>query len=267
MTVAATGNFGKAAEALKTLIGSSSTFNAEQSNLLLNGDFELGDDGSWTKGGSASIAAGVCSFSGFGAIAQTPAAATVGEIFLVTFTILNYSSGTVTPLIGSGTGTGRTANGTYTENILSATNTQFSLDTADASCDVDDVVMQGQNIYIGEYNPDGGTLTAALAVIQRSTDMSTSIANTQYSNNGELTLYLERAIPTTPTDYTAAGSETDAEQDFYNFVDGVIADCQALSGTAGYLMTRSWTISEIARIDTANRYIAKIIVAWGLATS
>ena len=237
--------------------------------LIQNGDFA--DDSIWSKNGSVLISGGFAGFTNTGQVTQTvPLVA--GRQYKTRFTVSNHSSGTVDLDVGGTDGTNRTADGTYTETIEAGSGTAEIAVQGFSSPDllVDDVSVRlsaAENVFIGEYNPDGGTLADCFAVIQRSSDTSTSIANTHYSNSGEFVLVIERAIPTTPTDYTGAGSEADAEQDFYNFLDGVIDDCQTLSGTAGYLITRSWTVTESARIDNEDRFVAKINVAWGLATS
>ncbi len=274
MTVSATGNFGKAAAALKDLISASSTFQGEKTELVTNGGFATNLDG-W------SVEAGwVWSASGFGRAEIADAGTNVllyqsgifstGKTFVVSFSVKAVAGASLDVLsnletIASGITAADDYEYTYAPGANSDDHIIFSYTgSAGNSLAIDDVSIKEMVIFIGEYNPGGSSLSDCFAVIQRSSDVSTSVANTHYSNNGELNIVLERAIPAA---YQDAGSESDAEQDFFNFLDGVINDCQTLSGTAGYLMTRAWTVTETARIDNENRYFAKITVAWGLATS
>ena len=276
MTVAATGNFGKAAEALKNLVAASATFIAEQPDLITDGDFA--SDAGWTLGSGWTIAAGVASCDTSSAILSQTAdlAITAGDVYTLTLDIDSAAAGS--KLQGSLGGTG-TAISTYAETgavsvemTAGSTDSEFVLQLvttggAPFEITIDDVVLRkrvSDCIFIGEYNPGTVDLLDCFAVIQRSSDVSGSVANTQYLNNGELMLFIEREIPAA---YQAAESEPDAEQDFYNFLDAVIDECQTLSGSAGYLMTRSWSVNEMARIEKENRFFARITVAWGLATS
>jgi len=115
------------------------------------------------------------------------------------------------------------------------------------------------HIYISEYHPD--TFVRPFAVILLNGLSCDMVAAQSYSASGTMTLYLERAISEA---YKSSPGE--AEIEFLNFLDGIISDCQGLSGTPGYLLTRSWTIAESAqRIDDENIYYCKIDLAWGLA--
>ncbi len=107
---------------------------------VLNGDMSVG--GSWTQGSGWAIAAGVAAATASTAdLDQTPAIPLVnGYEYEITFTISNYTSGGVSPIVGSTVGTERTANGTYTETIVAAAGATFGIRaTTSATLDVDDV--------------------------------------------------------------------------------------------------------------------------------
>lgn len=90
--------------------------------LALNGDFS--DSSEWVLGTDWAIGAGKATKSGgaaISAIAQTDRGVVVGKSYEVTFTLSNYTAGTVAPIVGSsGTGTARSANGIYQETIVAA---------------------------------------------------------------------------------------------------------------------------------------------------
>jgi len=89
--------------------------------LVTNGDFST--DTAWTKETGWSISGGTAVASGvnsFVAIYQS-ASIVVGRMYLVTFTVSNYSAGQVYAYAGSGGfGVARSANGTYTQYIFAS---------------------------------------------------------------------------------------------------------------------------------------------------
>jgi hypothetical protein len=88
----------------------------EGDTLTTNGGFD--SDTGWTKGSGWTIANGVATKAA-GLAANLYQAITVssGGVYQVIFTISGYSAGTLTPDLGGTNGTGRTADGTYVENI------------------------------------------------------------------------------------------------------------------------------------------------------
>lgn len=94
------------------------------SNLLTNGTFD--SDTAWTKGAGWSIAGGVAvripdaSTSGL----SQAAAFVAGRTYRVTFTVSGFAAGQFLAQFTGGTtrsGTARTANGTYVEDLLANT--------------------------------------------------------------------------------------------------------------------------------------------------
>ena len=87
---------------------------------IVNGDFAT--DSNWTKGTGWTILGGSanCDGSQTGTTSLTPALDNVvnNVIYIVEYTISNYSSGSISIKLGNtGYGAVRTANGTYTEEI------------------------------------------------------------------------------------------------------------------------------------------------------
>lgn len=113
-----------------------------ESDLVTNGDFATDTD--WIKGAGWTIAAGVATKSGGGAtFMYQNYAFTSGAVYQATYTISNYSAGSVSIQCGGVSGTSRSANGTYTEQITAgASGTYLLLADATFAADIDDVIIQ-----------------------------------------------------------------------------------------------------------------------------
>ena len=153
----------------------------------------------------------------------------------------------------------------YLRDMLAESSTFWTAIGATGT-DAEKKVQALSKIHVADYWPDDG-FDRPFAVISRSgDDNSDLIAMTSYNEGGTLVLFLEKELP---AEYDDQGFEDDAELNFLEFVDGVISDCQAKSGTAGYLFTRAWRIDDgPARIDNIENdehvYTIKIAVAWGI---
>lgn len=96
----------------------------------LNGDPGFDDPAYWTADPTVVITGGqavATNATGF-RLLRTPAAQIVaGHTYQVTFTISGFSAGTMKTYLGTGItfGSDRSANGTYTENILAGTGGEF----------------------------------------------------------------------------------------------------------------------------------------------
>lgn len=140
---------GAVAEYLKgqgiTVTGSGVSNWADQSTkpeLIVNGGFATDSD--WTKNAGWTIGGGVASCDGTQAGTTNlfqVFPGTVGDSYLVTFTVSSYSAGSVRPSVGfSGAGTFRSANGTYSEVIVASGNAAlFMQGDADFVGDIDNV--------------------------------------------------------------------------------------------------------------------------------
>jgi len=101
----------------------------------------------WTKAdGTVTIADGVGHFTAstlYKSIYRTNLL-TVGKTYQVTYTVLNYSAGSVTCQVGGTFGTTRTANGTYTDYVVCGATTTFQMISRSGSntLDIDDVQVK-----------------------------------------------------------------------------------------------------------------------------
>ena len=107
-----------------------------------NGTFA--SDVSWTKGAGWTIGSGVASCaSGSTDLEQAQfASAIVDHRYRVTFTVSNFSAGTIQPLAGATAGTARSANGTYSEILTYASGTNLIFRSASFVGDIDDVILE-----------------------------------------------------------------------------------------------------------------------------
>ena len=163
-----------------------------------------------------------------------------------------------TLIAGSGADVSATGQwGLAVENLKALLSESTTFQTA---CGVGDADGAKARIHVANYVGEG-SYSRPFAVITRSDESSSSSGVGAYGFGGILKVWFERAIPGA---YDDEGQEGNAEQEFYNILDGIIDDCQALSGTAGYILTRTWSVGELYRIDKDEVYGIMIDVAWGL---
>lgn len=130
----------------QTNIAASSSFPG--ADVIVNGNFATDTD--WTKGDAAiTISGGVATWSGAQAgnadLTADVAPLTNGLRYLIFFEVSGYSAGTITPLFGTQAGTGRTANGTYTEEVT-ANGTAFVMrGDATFAGNIDNVIVKPAN--------------------------------------------------------------------------------------------------------------------------
>jgi len=113
----------------------------EGAEEITNGDFATDSD--WTKGTGWSISGGTANcIGGAGSLNLTQVALEIGKRYTVTYTVSNYSTGTIHPIIGGWThGTYQSSNGTYTEVI---SNNHASANTT--------FYMQGKSGFVGSID-------------------------------------------------------------------------------------------------------------------
>lgn len=126
-----------------TLTATSLTVGADH---VTNGAFA--SDTSWTKGTGWTIAAGVASCSGAqtttSLLSQTSAITLIpGVTYTTVYTVSSRSAGAVQIQLGGGTaGTARSANGTYTENVVCGSSQLIALSAdADFTGNIDNVTV------------------------------------------------------------------------------------------------------------------------------
>ncbi len=121
----------------------------EGRNIVLNGGFNT--DTLWAKQTGWTIAGGVASANAsLGALLSQSLPIIQGKYYQVTFTVLNYVSGGVRPIVATvgGSGSTVTANGTYTQTILAGSNTTFAfyVEASGFVGDIDNVSVKEINI-------------------------------------------------------------------------------------------------------------------------
>ena len=124
--------------------------------LIINGDF-ITDDGNWSKGIGWEISGGTANCDGTQGttteLSQT-GITTIGDKYLISFEISNYSLGSIHPILGSATGTCIGTDGVCSEIITAAGSTTFYMQ-ADSSFigSIDNVsVMRINDLEIATYN-------------------------------------------------------------------------------------------------------------------
>jgi len=114
------------------------------SDIIANGTFA--SDVSWTKGAGWAISGGKANATASSADLSQASVLVVGETYTLIYTVSSYAAGTITPYAGATGGTGRTADGTYTETLTCATNTTFKFTGTGFTGSVD-------NVYLYRHTP------------------------------------------------------------------------------------------------------------------
>lgn len=106
-------------------------------DVIINGGFDADTD--WTKGSGWTIADGKAVAAAASAdLEATVAPLTAGRSYRVTYTISEYSGGTITATCGTQAGTTRSANGTYIQYVT-ANDTGFKFATSGFTGKIDSV--------------------------------------------------------------------------------------------------------------------------------
>jgi len=118
-------------------------------------------------------------------------------------------------------------------------------------------------IHITAYQAD--SLTRPFAVIMSSgNDANSSPALGLYVPGGDIELRFEAAIN---ANYT--GDPENAEIEFENFYEQVMAEAQVLSGQAGYFAFNSWQVIEGPQQYEIEAgvyvYAVRLLINWGLS--
>ncbi|NOG70504.1 glycoside hydrolase family 5 protein [Roseicella sp. DB1501] len=102
---------------LGTGTGGVGTYNINNSQTVMS-EYMSGAQTTWNRGQGVTVsgnAANMSNFTGI-AISETPSTAN-GMLYTVTYTLSNVTSGSVTLKLGTGSGTTRSSNGTFTEQV------------------------------------------------------------------------------------------------------------------------------------------------------
>lgn len=112
-------------------------------DVVINGGFDA--DTNWTKGTGVTISGGLLHYSGItnGVNTSQTAPVSIGKVYEITYTVSNYSAGSVQVRFSSSLGTIRTANGTYTEKILATSASLLVIAIgASSTFDVDNIIVK-----------------------------------------------------------------------------------------------------------------------------
>jgi len=134
--------------------------------------------------------------------------------------------------------------------------------TGDASKKADDAKF---HIHITAYTPENADFTRPFALICKTeNDKEQNIATNTFAIGGDLELRIEAAIPAAYRD-----DPKNAEWNFLNFVETVLAEIKALSAMPGY-----FAINNITCIEGPTQYESaagtfvygvRLMVGWGLS--
>jgi hypothetical protein len=148
-------------------------------NIVVNGTFDT--DTIWSRDTNWTIAGGVASANAATVsqnIRQT-IPLVIGKSYTVTYTISNYSSGSIKVYVGNGTNlTTRSANGTYTETVTNAGNSVlYLIPVTTFTGDIDNVIVQQVNI------PDSSTFPGAEILVDGDAE---AVGTAAWTSNGTL---------------------------------------------------------------------------------
>jgi hypothetical protein len=121
-------------------------------DVVVNGAFAADTD--WTKGAGWTIASGKATATGAIStdLSQTVNPLVVGNTYRVTFAITR-TAGTITPVCGTASGTARSTNGTFTEDLVAASTAVFKFSTSGFTGTVDNVKVEGVFAITGYTSP------------------------------------------------------------------------------------------------------------------
>ena len=111
--------------------------------LLTNGTFTGGSSG-WSLGSGWTYSSNSVSHSTNGTASLSQSLSIyVGDLYVVTYTISNYTAGTITPSLGGVTLAASSANGTYTQHVVATAATSISFSPSNtARFTIDDVSVK-----------------------------------------------------------------------------------------------------------------------------
>jgi len=221
------------------------------SELITNGDFAV--DGSWVKGTGWTISGGSANGSSTTSDLYQENVVVAGKKYKVTYTISNYVSGSVRVELpnNSSAGTERSANGTYTETILSGgTLVLFDARTSFTGS-IDNVSVK--EITGQEVVPNSGC--GSWLFEPQSTNLITysiELTNSSWVKTGVGT----GSAPSVTSNYSISPDGTqNADRVIFNLNGGSAnADVSQVSASLGSVSSASYTNSVYIKSNTANDY-------------
>lgn len=129
-------------------------------NLVSNPAFDTADN--WTLGTGWSIFGGQADVDGT-QVADTDLQQTISgglvdnKFYVVEYTVLNYSAGNITVVLGGNSGTARSANGTYTELLQAGISNETLIFRGDLDAD-----LKIDNVRVRELNPSTDPLAGVV---------------------------------------------------------------------------------------------------------
>ena len=216
--------------------------------LVTNGGFDTDSD--WTKGTGWTISGGVASASSAlnSSLIQSPFTTTAYMTYAITYTISGYVSGAVRPLLEGAIGTFRTANGTFTDYIVSpAPSARLIFTTAGST------TLNIDNVSVKEINP--------LSVSIQMQGEATGDSYTPLRWYKDASNYITQNIGTSDFTFTQAsagvvdsvtgGSFTSGVNSAFNFASthASTLDAAAVSGTALTDNTTPVSLADLSLSD------------------
>lgn len=112
------------------------------SEKVLDSDFTYSTDWTWGTGWAHDATNDEADATASDADLEQDVSAIAGESYFLTWTLKNFSSGSVQPIVGGTSGTAKTANGTYSEYILAISNGNLKFDATAFTGSIDDASVK-----------------------------------------------------------------------------------------------------------------------------
>jgi hypothetical protein len=221
------------------------------SDLVTNGSFTTDTD--WTKQAGWTISGGVASASATSGLIYQAASITDGKMYKVTFTVSNYSAGTVTAHIhGSGSSTARSANGTYVEYITaSGGGGNIHLGGTSFTGDIDNFIVEEveQLVVNADFAAgDDGNWTKGTGWSIGSGVAScdgTQTANSDLSQSNTLTIGNTYKVTFTISNYSAGAVRCFAGNGTFRSANGTYTEYLVAAGTGIAIRANSDFVGDI----------------------
>ena len=177
---------------------------APTGEMASNGGYD--SDTAWTKGSGVTISGGTANATALtgSMVTQTPATALVlGDYYLITFDVTARSAGSVTPVIGSTSGTARSAIGTYSEVLIAGAGSTLGLTGTGFTGSVDNVTVN-RLLRIDVEDFGTGSILSTKATINPSTVSTLQATKPPVVTGGAYPMTAGACSPTTSRKKTTA---------------------------------------------------------------